>query len=269
VGCLTKIGCVVVLAAGAAAGAWLYGDRLPVIAGRAARRAGTEAVDLAIKARFDSAEAAKRLARREARRLADARAADSALGWVRIAAVPPKGSADPLAPLRKVKGRSALSLTAPEVGALLAPLRRGLPASASTLSLAITETELLLRADLARSDFAVDAALRQLLDITLDGRDTLDLAGTVELVRPGLAQYRVSRLAIEGFEVPPRFVPVIVGALRGRQEASTSAARTRSGADTARLAPDALPIPIPRAIREIRLAERRLVFSRDSTPVPR
>ncbi len=272
-GCLTKIGCVVVLAAGAAAGAWLYGDRLPAIAGKAARRAGTEAVDLAIKARFDSTEAARRLARREAQRAADARAADSALGWVRIAAVPPKSSTDPLAPLRRAKGRSEVAMTTSQVAALLAPLRRGLPASATTLSLALTETELLLRADLARSDFAVDAALRQLLDVTLDGRDTLDLAGTVELVRPGLAQYRVTRLAIEGFEVPPRFVPVIVGALRGRQTESDAAARAeagmKSGADTARLAPEALPIPVPRAIREIRLTERRLVFSRDTQPVPR
>ena len=268
-GCLTKIGCVVVLAAGVAVGAWLYGDRLPAIAGRAVRRAGTEAVDLAISARFDSAEAAERLARRDARRMADARAADSALGWVPVAATPPKGTADPLAPLRTSAGRPELSLAPKEVAALLAPMRRALPASASTLSLAITETELLLRADLARSDFAMDAALRQLLGITIDGRDTLDLAGAVELVRPGLAQYRVSRLSIEGFEVPPRFVPVIIGALRGRPDDTGTPPRGGVRTDTARLAPDALPIPVPRSVQDIRLAERRLLFVRDSQRAPR
>ena len=268
-GCLTKIGCVVVLAAGLAAGAWLYGDRLPAIAGKAARRAGTEAVDLAIKARFDSAEAAKRLERRATERRARDRAADSALGWVEVVVRPPKATRNPLAPLMRSRGRATVSLTAREMAALLAPIRQGLPASASTLSLALSDAALLLRVDLARSDFAGDAALRQLLGITLVGRDTLDLRGNVELVRPGLAQFRVDGLSVEGFEIPPRFVPAIVSALRGRLIPGGSASAPSTDTSMVRLAPEALPIPVPKVVREIRLAERRLVFTRDTPPAPR
>lgn len=247
------------LLAGGAIGVWLYGDRLPAVAGRVARRAGSEAADLAIRARFDSSEAAERLAKREAERQAEARAADSALGWAQVAAVPSRGAANALAARLRPTGDTALMLAPREVAALLAPIRRMLPASASTVSVAMTDALLLLRLDLARQDYAGEATLRDLLGITLVGRDTLDLAGQLELVRPGLAAYRVQRVTIKGIEVPPRFLPSVISSLR-----DGLAGRRRSGtADSSRLAPDALPLPLPKTIRDIRLDEGQLVLSRD------
>ena len=94
-------------------------------------------------------------------------------------------------------------------------------------------------------DLAGEGALGTALGITLgralSERDTLHIAGTVSMLRPGIAQYHVSKLAVRSIDVPPRLIPQLVRSLRGRVELPEG------------LADDALPIQLPPEIGDIRI----------------
>jgi hypothetical protein len=89
--------------------------------------------------------------------------------------------------------------------------------------------------------------------VALDGRDTLRMAGTLDLVRPGLAEYRVRELRMAGIAVPPRLIPSVLGALR-RAAAADS------------LPTDALPIPLPKAVADVRVANGKVTLYKAVVP---
>ena len=106
-GCLTRIGCVVVLVAGGAVGYWLYGDRLPSVLSRAASGAADKVTDAAVRTseRLDSEEGARIAAEQEARRRAAREQRDRELGWVTVNADKPAApKSNPLAPLSRRRG---------------------------------------------------------------------------------------------------------------------------------------------------------------------
>jgi hypothetical protein len=246
-----------VLLAGAAAGYWLYGDRLPSVLGRAARGAADKVTDVAARGseRLDSPEG-ERIAKEEAaRREAARRARDAALGWVAVtpeALAPEAGAA--VTALRKPTGPAYVSLSASQVAGLLAPLMRQLPPSAHTVELALNRDLLLLRADVALRDFAGEGAFGSVIGAALDGHDTLFLAGVLEPVRSGLAQYRVRELRITGIDVPTRVIPGLVSALRRR-------ARYRVPQSDS-LAADGLPVPLPSYVSDARVVNGALTLYR-------
>lgn len=242
---------------GAAAGYWLYGDRLPSVLGRAARGAADKVTDVAARGseRLDSPEG-ERIAKEEAaRREAARRARDAALGWVAVnaEALAPDAGARVLS-LRKPTGPAYVSLSAAEVAGLLTPLLRQLPPSARTVELSLNRDLLLLRADVALRDFAGEGAFGSIIGAALDGHDTLFLAGALEPVRPGLAQYRVRELRIKGIDVPTRVIPGLATALRRR-------ARYRVPQSDS-LAPDALPVPLPSYVSDARVVSGALTLYR-------
>ena len=242
---------------GVAAGYWLYGDRLPSVLGRAARGAADRVTDVAARGseRLDSPEG-ERIAKEEAaRREAARRARDAALGWVTVnaEALAPDAGARVLT-LRKPTGPAYVSLSAAEVAGLLAPLLRQLPPSARTVEISLNRDLLLLRADVALRDFAGEGAFGSIIGAALDGHDTLFLAGALEPVRPGLAQYRVRELRIKGIDVPTRVIPSLATALRRR-------ARYRVPQSDS-LAPDALPVPLPSYVSDARVVSGALTLYR-------
>ncbi len=251
------------LVVGAGVGYWLYGDRLPSVLGRAARGAADRVTDVAARGseRLDSPEG-RRIAEEESARRESARKARAvAVGWVRVTT----GTATPelaarVAALRKSNGPAYVSLSAAQVAGLLAPLLRQLPPSAQTVEVAFNRDLLLLRADVALRDFAGEGAFGAVIGAALDGRDTLFLAGPIEPVRPGLAEYRISELRIKGIDVPSRVIPGLVSAIRRR-----AAARVNSPAVNAvaqQLHDDALPVPLPAYISDARVVNGALTLYR-------
>lgn len=261
-GCLTRIGCGAVLLVGGAAGYWLYGDRLPSVLSRAASGAAETVTDVAARTseRLDSQDGARIAAEEEARRRTRREARDRALGWVSVnadAPTAPKGAADPLAPLRRKNGPAYVSLDARDVAQVLAPLLAQLPPSASTAEVAFDKDQVLLRTDVALRDFTGVGALGTLLGKALEGEDTLFLAGSIEPVRPGLAQFRVRELRLRGLDLPPRIIPSLVGSLK-RQ-----AVRAGVSIDTLPITADALPLPLPRAVSDARVVNGKLTLYRN------
>ena len=115
------------------------------------------------------------------------------------------------------------------------------------------DEQVLLRSVVDLRDIAGDGALRGLLGVALEGRDTLRLAGTLDVVRPGLAEYRVRELRIKGIDVPPRLIPSLIGAMRRAVVADS-------------LPSNALPIPLPKAVADVRVANGKVTLYKAVVP---
>jgi hypothetical protein len=246
-----------VLAVGGVAGYWLYGDRLPSVLTRAASGAAsrvTEAVTQASE-RLDRKQGSRSGAEHDAARRAERAKLEQSIVWARLS---PGGTAgrEAIARLSRRNGPAYVSLRAPELAGLLAAgVSKALPSTASRPDIAIVDEHVLLRTVVDVRDFAGDGVLRGLLGAVLDRRDTLRLTGTLGLVRPGLAEYRVRELHITGIAVPPRLIPSLIDAMRRAADA---------GADS--LPSDALPIPLPKAVADVRVANGKVTLYKAVVP---
>ncbi len=145
-------------------------------------------------------------------------------------------------------GPAYISLSAGELaGVLAAGFTRVLPTSSARPQLAIIDDRVLLRAVVDLADFAGDGAFGSVIGAALDGRDTIRLSGTLDLVKPGLAQYRVREVRIKGIDVPPRVIPSLIGTMRRRVRYDS-------------LASDALPIPLPTSVADVRVVNGKVTL---------
>ena len=244
-----------VLAVGGVGAYWLYGDRLPSVLSRAASGAASRVTDVATTAseRLDSNQGARIASENEAARRADRATREQTIAWARLS---PGGTAgrEAVARLSRRNGPAYVSLRAPELASLLAAgVAKALPSTASRPDIAIVDEQLLVRTVVDMRDLAGDGALRGLLGVALDGRDTVRMAGTLDLMRPGLTAYRVRELRMAGIDVPPRLIPSLLGAMR-RAAAADS------------LPSDALPIPLPNVVADVRVANGRITLYKAVVP---
>ncbi|HEY0931662.1 MAG TPA: hypothetical protein VGE27_17195 [Gemmatimonas sp.] len=286
-----------ILVAGGAVGYWLYGDRLPSVLSRAASGAANRVTDVAQRAseRYDSNDGPRISAEEEQRRQAIRDARDRQVGWVGIGAAPTAGSGPTsatsrvaalnrtLAPLRSKTGPAYVSLSASQVVGVLTPLVQQLPPSAKSVQLALEGDQLLVRAVVSLRDFAGSGTIGTVLGGALDGTDTLYVAGPIEPVQPGLAQFRLRELRLKGIDVPSRLIPPLVRKLRQQgerrvREQLAAQARSERGAtsagktvdpdrliDLSALADDGLPIPLPASVSDVRVVNGKLTLYR-ATP---
>jgi hypothetical protein len=234
---------------------WLYGDRLPSVLSRAASGAASRVTDAATQAseQLDSSRGARVASENEAARRTDRATPEQSIAWARLS---PGGTAgrEAMARLSRRNGPAYVSLRAPELADLLAlGVSKAWPATASRPAIALVDEQLLMRTVVERRDLAGDGALRGLLGVALDGRDTLRMAGTLDVVHPGLAEYRVRELRMAGIDVPPRLIPSVLGAMR-RAAAGDS------------LPADALPIPLPTAVADVRVANGKVTLYKAVVP---
>ena len=224
-GCLTRLGCLAVVGV-VAVGAgtwWLNGGKLPT----------PWTVD-----EHDSTRAAE----------------GKALRWSSLSDAS-TGGAQAIATLTRSGGPAFVTLSPGDVaGFLAAGIARTMPRSASEPQVAIEGNRLHLRALFAIRDLAGEGALGSTLGIALgkvlNERDTLHIAGTMDVSRPGLAQYHVEKLAVRSMDIPPRLIPMLVRSMRGRAGIPDS------------IAGDALPIPLPESIGDIRISNDRITLYR-------
>lgn len=228
-GCLLRAGCLTVVAVVGAGAYWLYGDQLPHQLGRLASRAGRE-VTGAPSASGTPARA-------------------PAVAWASLDDAT-AGGAEAIARLSRRDGPAYVTLSAGDLaGFLAAGLSRSLPRSSIDPQVAIAGDRVLLRAVVNLRDFAGEGAFGSIIGAAMNGRDTLWLSGTLDAVRPGLAQYRVRELRLKRVDVPPRVIPGLVGTLRRRVNADS-------------LSPDGLPIPMPAFVSDVRVSGGRVTLYR-------
>jgi len=170
---------------------------------------------------------------------------DTASGW------------ESLTPERAERGeREVRALAAPR-GPVYVSLRPGelasyaflslasaLPASARDAQAAVVDDRVYVRSVVSLRDFA--SVLGALGGLVGD-RDTLRLGGTFDVLQPGRAEFRVQEVQLGSVPVPEKLIPSLVRRVQRRAPAPG-------------VAPDAIEIPIPDYIGDVRIARGRITL---------
>jgi hypothetical protein len=150
-------------------------------------------------------------------------------------------------------GPALVALEPAEVaGVVLEGALRQLPSAAQGASASVVGDRVYVRAVLRLRDLGGDV-LGPFAGM-LGQRDTLLLGGPLEIVGPELAQFRVAEVRVRDFSLPPAVIPRLLRQLR------------RGGALPAGVAADALPIPVPPQVAEVRVARGRVTLYREARP---
>ncbi len=83
----------------------------------------------------------------------------------------------------------------------------------------------------------------------LADREPMTLAGTFDVVRPGVAEFHVRQLTVHGLPVPTPLIPDLVRKFEGGQHPTG-------------LAADALLLNVPRYVADIRIVDNRIAIYR-------
>jgi hypothetical protein len=127
-------------------------------------------------------------------------------------------------------------------------LARQLPPSAERIESAVIGDRLHVRASVKLSDFGGAGALGPLAGF-LGERETMQLGGYFHVIRPGLAEFRVTELQLGTFNVPGNLIPRLI---RGFSK----------GARPEGVADDGLPLIVPAYLADVRIAAGRVVLYR-------
>ena len=125
-------------------------------------------------------------------------------------------------------------------------LAKQLPRSAQDVHAAVIGERMYVMATVRLSELGGAAILGPLASM-LSERDTVRFGGVFEVVRPGLAQFRVQEIRVRDFPVPPRLIPRLLQQMR-------------RGARPEGLADDGLALTIPPHIGDVRIANGRVTM---------
>ena len=127
-------------------------------------------------------------------------------------------------------------------------LARQLPPSAENIEAAVIGDRLHVRASVKLSDFGGAGALGPLAGF-LGERETMQLGGYFHIIRPGLAEFRVTQLRLRDFNVPTNLIPRLIRSFS-------------KGARPPGVADDGLPLLVPGYLADVRIANGRVVLYR-------
>jgi hypothetical protein len=182
-------------------------------------------------------------------------------GGAPVAEADPAGQWEPVTQASAERGERAVrSLSAPR-GPVFVSLRAGelasyaflslapqLPPNAQDAQAAVVGDRMYVRSLVSIRDLVNSGALGSMGGMLAE-RDTLLLGGTFDVVRPGLAQLRVREIRYGAFPLPERMIPAIVR-------------RVRQGDGAGEVEADALPIPLPPFIGDVRVARGKITLYR-------
>lgn len=143
------------------------------------------------------------------------------------------------------RGPGFVNLSAGEAASyIFLAVARQLPASSEDVTSSISNDRLYVRADVALKDLGGSRVLGP-LGALLGDRDTLQLGGTIDVLRPGMGEFQVKDIKFGSFAVPDAIIPRLVR-------------RIRKGEMPQGLAENALPMPLPSFIGDVRIANGRI-----------
>ena len=128
-------------------------------------------------------------------------------------------------------------------------LSRQLPPSAEQIESAVIGDRLHVRASVRLSDFGGAGALGPLAGF-LGEREQMQLGGYFHVIRPGLAEFRVTDMRIGSFSAPANLIPRLI---RGFSK----------GARPDGVSDDGLPLVVPDYLADVRIAAGRVVLYRN------
>lgn len=167
------------------------------------------------------------------------------------------GGWEPLTGDKATRGQSAVQSLSTPTGPAFVNLSAGeassyiflavakqLPASSEDITSTIKNDRLYVRANVALKDFGGGKILGPLGGL-LGERDTVQLGGTINVLRPGDGEFQVKDIKFGSFPVPDAIIPKIVK-------------RIRKGQMPAGTADNALPMKLPTYIGDVRIANGRI-----------
>jgi hypothetical protein len=128
-------------------------------------------------------------------------------------------------------------------------LARQLPPSAENIEAAVVGDRLHVRASVKLSDFGGAGALGPLAGF-LGERETMQLGGYFNVIRPSLAEFRVTDLRLRDFNVPSNLIPRLIR-------------NFSRGARPPGVADNGLPLVVPEYLADVRITNGRVVLYRN------
>jgi hypothetical protein len=125
-------------------------------------------------------------------------------------------------------------------------LSKELPPSAENAEAAVIGDKLWVRASVKPSDFGNPKDLGPLSSV-LGEREPVQFGGTLDIVHPGLGEYRVTDLKIRDLKLPAAMIPRLLR-------------RYEKGSRPAGVADDALPLVVPAHIGDVRIKNGKITL---------
>ena len=166
---------------------------------------------------------------------------------------------EPLSPAAGAKGKRTIESLQSASGPVFANLSAGeiasyvfqtvgrtLPTSADSVEAAVIGDALYVRAIVPIKDLAGSGVLGPLGSL-LNDREKITIGGGFRVVRPGLSEFQVREIKLRDFKVPSGAIPRLVQQLsRGNRPDGIAA--------------DALPVPTPRSLADVRIANHKVTL---------
>jgi hypothetical protein len=166
---------------------------------------------------------------------------------------------EPLSPAAAARGKRAIDGLTSRSGPVFANLKAAeiasyvfesagsaFPASADSVEAAVIGDVLYVRAIVPTKAIAGTGALGPLAGL-LNDRERVSLGGSFHVVRPGLSEFQVRDVKLRDFSVPHGAIPRLVQQIT-------------HGPRPAGISPDAVAVPTPRSLADVRIANRRVTL---------
>ena len=168
------------------------------------------------------------------------------------------GGWEPLTGDKAAQGRRQVESLSRRTGPVFANLTAGeaasyifleaakqLPPSSENITASVKEDRLYVKANVALKDFGGTKALGPLANL-IGSRDTVQLGGTIHVLRQGVGEFRVQDLKFGSFAIPSPLIPKLIGQIR-------------KGTMPEGISSDALPMKLPDYIGDVRIANGHIV----------
>lgn len=178
-------------------------------------------------------------------------AADTAVVWEPITPEGAERARRTIDSLGTRSGRVFVGVSPGDLAShIFVALARRLPRSAQDIEAAVVGDRLHVRATVQPSDFGGAGSLGALGGF-LGEREPMQLGGYFHVIRPGLAEFRVTTLRVGELSVPEPLIPRLIGSFS-------------SGARPEGVAPNGLPLEVPEYIADVRISGGRVILYRDA-----
>jgi hypothetical protein len=149
--------------------------------------------------------------------------------------------------LMSPKGPVFVNLTPSEIASyVFQTVGHTLPTSADSVDASVVGDVLFVRAIVPMKEVAASGALGPFGGL-LNDRERITLGGNFRVVKPGLSEFKVREVKVREFKVPGALIPRLVQQLT-------------KGKRTDGIAADALPVPTPKSLGDVRIANGRVTL---------
>ena len=174
--------------------------------------------------------------------------------WQPLDSVSGERAADAIDRLTDARGPVFAKLTAAEVGSyVVRAVGKSFPKSADSVEAAVIGDRLYVRAVVPTKDIASSGAVGPLASL-LNDRERITLGGTFHVIKPGLSEFTIREIKLRDFKLPSGAIPRLM-------------VQIKKGTKVEGVADDAFPVPTPKSLGDVRIADGRVTLYRSSAGI--